>query len=359
MLPQPDPTLITAAIEHLESKPQNQSAPVYPLNGFTIIRNSKVGACPREIWAYWLGMEPAGNGYNSQRIDQGEEAEVGAIDSDPASEGHFHEAIIKQQLIQAGWKLDGYEFEFSFQIGADCKVIGHTDMATAIDPATGIDYVGEVKTMGKDKFAEFLDEGWSAFPNYPVQLSIAMLALGKPGIVWIKNRDSGKILKPIRFDVPPVSRVEILRKVLNIRSCVLSGSMPPCGAWRKTTGVWCRFSQLHKDEAEVDAEAVVRPDLEEVLREYKSLGGTNPVVGSDGEGGEVKAKTLRQNLLDLLTEAMGNSRTLIAGGLQLKKSPDGKKFDEKTFQSECPELWKKYCTKTTKGALRVSEVKSG
>lgn len=340
-------------IKHLGDKPRNEKPPVYYSEelGRTVIRNSKVGACPREIWAYWKGMESASPGFSVRS-----NTEDGSIQSDPMEEGHLHEAAIKAKLIQRGWKLDGFESEFILNIGPDCCVVGHADMGSAICPETGIDYIGEIKTMGKDAMADFIENGWDRFPTYPVQLSVAMIATGKPGIIWIKNRDNGRILAPIIFNDPPVSRVEIMRKVMLIRACVNSDQMPSCGVWRKNSP-WCRFTQLHNDDQNDLSDAVVRPDLESLILEYQELGKTNRTIGEDEDGNEIKQKSRREELKDLILEAMNGSRRLVAGSVGINIGDTKLGFDENAFKLEHPELWQKYRTKEKAGSFRVIKIK--
>lgn len=344
-----------SAIAHLE-KSYNQKPPVYvdPVDGRTVIRNSKVGACPREIWAYWKGMEPEKMEWAGKQVEPGE------INSDPMLEGHLHEAHVKQLLIEAGWKLDGFELEYTLLIG-DCKIVGHADMGTAIDPQTGINYLGEVKSMGKDKFAEFIEDGWDLFPTYPVQLSVGMIATGKPGIVWVKNRDNGLILPPFIFHEPPVSRGEIMRKVLMIREMVKQDRMPLCGAWRKTSGVWCKFSQLHdQEEQETVAQEILDPVLVEQFLEYNKLGTTRK-VWQVVDGKEVTEATRRAELRKVIDEQLKTLKTreIHAGGKCFKLGEDKLVFDEEKFKQDHPALWLKFRNKESKGQLRVTDLKGG
>lgn len=346
-----------AAIKHLVEKPRNEKAPVYfdSLLNKTVIRNSKIGACPREIWAYWKNMEPASS-FAPRGLPNEDEA-TGMIQSDPMEEGHLHEAAIKQKLMEKGWVLSGFEDEFFLDVGADCRIIGHADMISAICPDTGVDYIGEIKTMGKDAMADFIENGWDKFPTYPVQISVAMIATRKPGIIWIKNRDNGRILAPIIFTEPPVSRVEILRKVMLIRACVMSDQMPLCGAWRKNSP-WCKFTQLHDEQQELLVDAVVRPDLEALVLEYQQLGRTNKEIGEDENGNVIKEKSRRDELREMIVQAMGEAKRLVAGAVGISIGESKFSFNEAEFKLENPELWKKYQTKEKAGSFRVIKIKS-
>ena len=346
-----------AAVKHLVEKPRNEKAPVYFDIGLnkTVIRNSKIGACPREIWAYWKNMEPASS-FAPRGLPNEDEA-TGMIQSDPMEEGHLHEAAIKQKLMEKGWVLSGFEDEFFLDVGADCRIIGHADMISAICPDTGVDYIGEIKTMGKDAMADFIENGWDKFPTYPVQISVAMIATRKPGIIWIKNRDNGRILAPIIFTEPPVSRVEILRKVMLIRACVMSDQMPLCGAWRKNSP-WCKFTQLHDEQQELLVDAVVRPDLEALVLEYQQLGRTNKEIGEDENGNVIKEKSRRDELREMIVQAMGEAKRLVAGAVGISIGESKFSFNEAEFKLENPELWKKYQTKEKAGSFRVIKIKS-
>ena len=339
-------------VEHMDTKPRNERAPVYfvPQSDGTdlvVIRNSKVGSCPREIWAYWRGIEPA---------------QVGHVSNEPPAvleEGHLHEAAVKAKLQKQGWKLDGFEEEFCLMVGQGIAIIGHADMGTAICPETGTNYVGEIKSTGVKGAEKFIESGWDAFPSYPVQLSVAMLAMGKPGILWMKNRDNGVIYGPYIFETPPVSKVEIMRKVLAIKSCVDSGSPPPCGKWRRTTGVWCKFSQLHDEEKDPDEIRLERPDMEQLAREYVELGKTNRILEEDENGNRVTQKSRRDEIRDIfeheLSEYGGN--VLVCGSVTFKQGKSSMVFDEQRLKLEEPEIWKRYCTKEKAGSFRASQSK--
>lgn len=351
---------VDAVIAHLD-KAYNEKPMVYrdEADGRIVIRNSKIGTCPRELWAAWKGMEPA-----KEQTFRASEEESDDINSDPAAEGHVHEAHVKKLLEDKGWKLSGFEHEFVLLIG-DCKVVGHADMGSAICPRTGIDYFGEVKSMGKQNFLDFLDDGWDLFPTYPVQLSVGMIATGKPGIVWVKCRDNGRILPPFIFTEPPVSRVEIMRKVLQIKAAVDSDIMPQCGLWRKTNS-WCRYTQLHDEQDLVPADQVEVPELERVLRLYKKLGSTTQVfIDPDTKQPVKNAKDklytetayraeLRKQIDAKLKDL--NTSSIKAGEFRAVQSVGGVGFDEEEFKLAHPELWLKFKTKQKNGQLRVVEI---
>lgn len=353
-----------SAISHLD-KSYNEKAMVYKdeTDQRWVIRNSKIGTCPRELWAAWKGMEPAKEDYKA-KIDLA--ADPDQIDSDPAKEGHLHEAHVKSLLEEKGWILSGFEYEFVLIIG-DCKIVGHADMGSAIDPRTGIDYFGEVKSMGKEQFSDFLDKGWELYPTYTTQLSVGMLATGKPGIVWVKCRDNGKILPPFIFNEPPVSRVEIMRKVVLLKRMVELDQMPLCGAFRKTSGVWCKYTQLHDEEDLAPVDQVCVPDLADVLREYKQLGSTTQIyidpktkMGIPGDKGKMLTETkVREQFKEQILKAFeeNKTRTIIAGNLRAVKGEDGVTFNEEQFKADHPELYLKFKTKKTNGRLTVAEIK--
>lgn len=354
---------VSAAIQHLE-KSYNEKPMVYfdQADSRWVIRNSKIGTCPRELWAAWKGMEPAKDqGWVAADLP---EVDPNQINSNPMLEGHLHEAHVKQLLIEKGWKLDGFELEFVLLIG-DCKVVGHADMGSAICPITGIDYFGEVKSMGKFAFEQFLVDGWDMYPTYMVQLSTGMIATGKPGCVWVKCRDSGRILPPFIFTEPPVSRTYIMKKVLQIKQAVESDVMPLCGAWRKTNG-FCKYTQLHDQEDFAPADRVNLPDLEYTLQLYKQLGQTtqifqDPVTKQPEKNAKGKLLTetaKRKQLREVIDKALAdrNTTSILAGKFTAIQTPGKLGFDEAKFKEEHPALWLSYKTKQGSGQLRVVEV---
>lgn len=353
----------SAALSHLE-KSYNNKPMVYldPADSCWVIRNSKIGTCPRELWAAWKGMEPArDSSWSSIPV---EEVDPNAINSDPAAEGHLHEAHVKQLLQEKGWVLSGFELEFVLRVG-NCKIVGHADMGSAIDPVTGTDYFGEVKSMGKQAFDQFLSDGWDMFPTYMVQLSVGMIATGKPGIVWVKCRDNGRILPPFIFTEPPVTRSYVMRKVLQIKQAVDLDVMPLCGAWRKTNG-FCKYTQLHDEEQYAPADQVAVPDMEYILQLYKQLGQTtqvfqDPVTKQPEKGPKGKWLTetaKRKQLREIIEQKLTNLNTsaILSGKFQAIKSSGKLGFDEARFKEEHPALWLAYKTKQGSGQLRVVEV---
>lgn len=352
----------SAAISHLD-KPHNEKPMVYkdPVDNRWVIRNSKIGTCPRELWAAWKGMEPAQEG---QRYGVVAELDPNDINSDPMKEGHLHEAHMKQLLQEKGWQLSGFEEEFVLLIG-DCKVVGHADVAKAVCPVTGIEYFGEMKSMGKQAFIDFLDKGWDMFPTYLVQLSTGMIATGLPGIVWVKCRDNGRILPPFMFFEPPVSRTYIMKKVLAIKAAVESDQMPLCGVWRETNS-WCKYTQLH-DEQDLAPEGQVDvPELAAVLELYKRLGATTqifidpqtkqPEIGPKGKPLTETAK--RKQLREVIEQNLAklNTKAILAGEHRAIVGEEKMSFDEAKLKLEHPEIWMKFRTKPKAGTLRVVKV---
>lgn len=340
------------SLENYQNKQRTETAPVYFLDdGWTVIRNSKIGSCPRQIWAHWKGIEPRKAGYHEIG-----EKEVGEFNSNPFEEGHLHEAHIQHSMIQAGWKLDLLEAEFELVVGPRVKVIGHMDMGSAIDPATGIDYVAEIKTMNRDGFAKFVEHGLEVFPSYAIQLSTTMIAMRKPGLLIVKNRDSGNIIRQI-FDEPPVDMGAIVKRVVAIKRAVEEDRMPPCSSYRNHMGGWCEFQQLHNDDPPTEKVVVEIPEMADLLKEYQQLGSTVRDMEVDGE--VVREKDRRSELLEAIKQVMKDrgAGILIAGGLKITEGDSKKVFDEEQFKVDHPELWRKYRTKDRAGSFRVSKYK--
>lgn len=183
-----------------------------------------MGKCSRSLWAALEEIEPVAP---TDRID--------AI----FQEGHLHEQAVRELLISEGAIIEDQEEVTLWIIPGKLKVVGHVD-----GNITNWGQIWENKALGKEGFNRWRNVGFDAYPDYPWQISVYMLALDKPALYTVKCRDDGSLDRMV-IDKPPVSHKEIQAKMINLYSHHRRGEMPACDPER-----WmCAFYFLH-DEAE-------------------------------------------------------------------------------------------------------------
>lgn len=196
----------------------------YDDDGVVTIRASAVGKCSRSLWAALEEIEPVAP---TDRID--------AI----LQEGHLHEQAVRELLESEGAQIEDQEEVTLWIIPGKLKVVGHVD-----GNISNWGQVWENKALGKEGFNRWRNVGFDAYPDYPWQISVYMLALNKPALYTVKCRDDGQIDRMV-IDQPPISLQEIRAKMVNLYSCHKRGEMPACDPER-----WmCSFYFLH-DEME-------------------------------------------------------------------------------------------------------------
>lgn len=310
-----------------QNKLYTHTEPVYTEGNFLVIRNSKFGACPREIWAYGSGVEP------------GREKQEGGV----FREGHLHEADVKSQMREWGWVLENEEEEFNFRIGS-VIIRGHADVGLLRLPGDNRSYCCEIKSFGHDAWEKWQTFGFDAYPGYRFQISVMSHALGRPAVFLGKNRDNGRLTDPIIWDEPPISRLEIIKRALMIKNAIDGNNMPDCGSARKFFQGWCLFSQLHKDEP-IPEGSVLRPELEWVLTEYRDL--------KKGKENEERREELTRMISREMPGEVGVP--LIAGQMKAVFT-EAMKLDRKKLANDFPEAFKA-CLIPGARALRVSALK--
>lgn len=326
----PEPKSAENILDDAKNKTYTNTKPVYREGNFLVIRNSKFGACPREIWAYGSGIEP------SREQGGGEEGSV-------FEEGHLHEAAVKNYCREKlGWVIENEEEEFNFRMGS-VIIRGHADIGRLFLPGDTREYCCEIKSFGAVSWEKFMTFGFDAYPGYLMQIAVMSHALGRPAVFIGKNRDNGKKTDPIIWDDPPISRGDIVRRAITIKNAIESGEMPDCGTARKHFSGWCLFGQLHKDEP-IPQGAVIRPDLEWVLEKYKTL---KKVKANEEE----RAEMLRMIERELPEDGI----PLICGGLKAIRA-SSMKLDRKKLANDYPEVYKK-CLVESESKVKIMGVK--
>lgn len=207
-----------------------------------MFRASAVGGCIRALVAARLG-------YVGLPFDDAAELRM--------AEGVLHEPAVIDHLEQTGWTVTDEQREVELVIGDRLVVRGHVD---GIGHRSSADRrVVEIKAMGDDPFKEWMAKGFEANPRYASQLSVYMAGLDLPGLMVVKNRNTGEV-DITRVDELPVPIFHIKARVARVEAIAKSGEFPDCDT--KTT--WgCPYRYLHDevtlpgmaavDDAEVDA----------------------------------------------------------------------------------------------------------
>lgn len=196
----------------------------YDDDGAVTVRASAVGKCSRSLWAALEEIEPVAP---TERID--------AI----LNEGHLHEQAVRELLESEGAVIDDQEEVTLWIIPGKLKVVGHVD-----GRIVNWQQVWENKALGKEGFKRWRNVGFDAYPDYPWQISVYMLAMDLPALYTVKCRDDGQMDRMV-IEQPPVSMKEIRAKLVGLYTAHKKGIMPPCDPER-----WmCSFYFLH-DEIE-------------------------------------------------------------------------------------------------------------
>lgn len=196
----------------------------YDTDGALTVRASAVGKCSRSLWAVLEEIDPVAPSDKIENI---------------FAEGHLHEQAVRELLESEGAEIEDQEEVTLWIIPGRLKVVGHVD-----GKITNWGQVWENKALGKEGFRRWRNVGFDAYPDYPWQISVYMLALDMPALYTVKCRDDGSLDRMV-IDEPPVSLTEIRAKMVALYAAHKKGEMPACDPER-----WmCSFYFLH-DEME-------------------------------------------------------------------------------------------------------------
>jgi hypothetical protein len=183
-----------------------------------------------------------------------------------ANEGELHE----QDVIRKLRTVTRQQEEVRLKISPAFDVVGHIDGVWVDHTNFGQPefFVLEVKSMGKDPFAEFKRKGWDTpghVQRYKWQISVYMLATGLPCKLVVKNRDNGEWHKEI-IEVPFHTSAEIILRVVIMERMVRKGELPDeCDV----NNFPCPYFYLESVEAAELAEDEILDALAEMYEEAR------------------------------------------------------------------------------------------
>lgn len=265
------------------------------------MRASSFGGCIRAIVAEELGYVPLDPPPRMRAIfDAGNDSEIKAL----------------EVLAQKGWKITGQQDEVEF-----AGITGHIDGWDADTRA-----VIEIKSMGKEPYARWLDEGFEMgglMERYKWQTSIYMHALGA-GLVLVGYSRADEDVHIRTRTLPFHTEAAIRARVAEIERWVDLGELPGCEG--KPDNYACPFLHLHVPE-ERDRDELV----EGLGEQYRAL--------SDSKGRvEQQIKDVRK----LLEEAMGDRETVDCPNVKVTRYKQMGPVGVDRDQMKLDGVWEKY-----------------
>lgn len=254
---------------------------VYVEGDRVIYRASAVGGCLRSLVACRLGYAPL-------PFDDASELRM--------AEGNLHEPAVINHLENDGWVIVDQQREVELVIGDRIVIRGHIDGAGGRGPSAPARVV-EVKAMGQDPYNEWLARGFDGNQRYGTQLSVYMAALGLPGLMVAKNRNTGYV-HVTEVDEPPVPVATIKARVARIEAIARTGELPDCDV----ASLWgCPFRYLHDQK---DLDSVTTVDDQEV----DALAAAYDHARTLATQADAMKKTARDHLAEVV-RARGKVRT--------------------------------------------------
>lgn len=222
-------------------------------DGSIVYRASALGGCDLSLLAARLGFDATPFPPSTLQLME---------------EGNLHEPdILRRVGEQEGMVISQPQGEVAIDILPGVLILGHVD---AIGEADGRQTVIEAKAMGKATFEDWMRNGWSSFRRYAFQLSCYMHATGYPGIMAVKNRDTG-ILHVSHYPQLPIAAAEIKLKVARIEAAATERKLSlGCDAgW-----CMCGFRYLRRQPSKLVSSAVDADDpalVDELGSAYDAL----------------------------------------------------------------------------------------
>jgi hypothetical protein len=214
-----------------------------------VVRASAYGSCIRAISAELAG-------YQGKLPDDAAEIRMG--------EGNLHEPDILRRIgdefgwytlneahsvtvlqhRQVSYSIDTDEsgknqFKFALAVLPNLRTTGHTDGFARSDGHE--ERVVEAKAFSDGWFKKWEKEGWEAFQRYAYQLSIYMHATTMPGLMAVKNRNTGKIVIEL-VDEPLVSIAQLKARGAMVMAGAHPARLPDCS---QESDWLCPFKYLH------------------------------------------------------------------------------------------------------------------
>ncbi len=258
---------------------------VYNDNNIMVVRASGLGSCVRALAAYG-------------RYEEVVPLQRKEMLNRTAQEGNLHEGTVIDHLRSEGYDIVESQGVVSLSVIKDrVEVRGHVD---GIEPDRS---VVEVKSMSKSRFDDWQRHGLDAFPKYQWQLSAYMYSVMEMmghnirAIYAVKRRDDGLIDVKI-IDSPPISYINIKKKLLDVWSHRKARTLPPCDITGNEQ-FWCPFPFLHEEDVK-DMELPEETNLAiaELVLQYDELRGIEKTGRDAGE----RKKELGKEILKLMDD---------------------------------------------------------
>lgn len=196
-------------------------------DGKPVYRASMAGRCVKELWLWRIG---AGGEFDSSQRD--EYRDKGWL---AAGEGNIHESLMVEALRGEGFEITGTgddqeELELRFK---RFVIRSHPDgliRGMEIGPAWR---VLECKALSEDRFNLWKSQGWSAFRNYAVQVSLEMYLATKKyetpvlALFVVKNRNTGETVRAL-IDRYPIDPAQIINRFSEIENVVAAQGGMDC-----------------------------------------------------------------------------------------------------------------------------------
>lgn len=180
---------------------EDNRPPAYWEDGELIVRCSAAGGCLWELIACAQGYTPSAFPKMLRKAFQ---------------EGKEAEPKVVGYLRELGWRVEGQQKEGHLRAAPNLKIRYHPDGIGGPYEPDMVDHVIEIKAFGKALWRQFLLGGVrNTIPEYQWQMSIMMIAEGKPGVWVIYNKETGEIQYEW-VEEPPIPRHAIVQKMSNL-----------------------------------------------------------------------------------------------------------------------------------------------
>lgn len=210
-----------------------------------IYRASELGSCDKALIAKRMGYEKDESVYRK-----------GSAISTIFREGDLHEtAVVEKYREELGHEITLQQHEINIPIMQGVIVQGHLDGVIKLNhPELNSamnrflnGYVLEIKSMGADPFKEFKKHRMDTpglIQKYKWQFSAYMIAMERPLLLVVKNRNTGEIIE-VQIDEPYYSLADIRLRILRLEAASRSGELPVNCVNPQYP---CPFYYLHEDD---------------------------------------------------------------------------------------------------------------
>lgn len=244
-------------------------------DGTAIFRASAIGNCEAALVYSLRGMEPSPPPPDMQaRFD----------------DGHLHEGPILDHLRSKGWAISDQQAEHDIYVNESILLRCHIDGIATKD---GVRAIAEAKALSESGYKKWVKEGFTGFPKYAQQVTVAMHATGLPLVMAVKNKNSGKV-DVQSVEAPPYLLAKLKAKAIRVVRLSGTARTPECP---KVKDYPCPFFKLHQDDTgPVDDEDLLPDRLNDLCVDYQS-------AQARVKDWEETAKGLRAKILEELGQA--------------------------------------------------------